>query len=435
MDPATIVLIILGAAAILFFTELIPLPVTAMLVPISLNLAGVIPADEAFKNFGNKWVVLFMAMFVVGEGIFRTGLADRVGRIVIHAAGTSKARLVVMTMLAVGIMSGFLSNTGTVAVFIPLVVGVAASAKLRTGLLLMPMAFAASLGGTMTVIGTPPNGAVNSAIEDAINGGHLPAGTTQSFGFFEFGKIGLIFLAAGILYYAVIGHRFLAQSEGELAKEHQGPVTYRTSKKWHALSVFILVILVMALTALKETYPVKFDRVPGVPLQTAAMLGACLMVITRCVTMKEAFSSISWTTIFLLAGMLSMSTAMRTSGAAELVADFVVTRISHPHALLAATFAITAIVTNFMSNTATATLMAPLGIAMAVKMGVNPTPILMGVAMAASCCFLTPIATPPNTMILGPGGYKFRDYIKAGWPLQVICFIIGVALIPLLWPF
>jgi len=435
MDPASIVLIILGAAAILFFTELVPLPVTAMLVPISLNLAGVIPADEAFKNFGNKWVVLFMGMFVVGEGIFRTGLADRVGKIVIHTAGASKARLVVMTMLAVGIMSGFLSNTGTVAVFIPLVVGVAASAKLKAGLLLMPMAFAASLGGTITVIGTPPNGVVNSAMENAITSGQLAAGGSRSFGFFEFGKIGLIFLAAGILYYAVIGHRFLTQSEGDSVEQHRGSITYRTDKRWQGLGVFVLVILVMGLTALKQTDPEKFALLPGIPLQTAAMLGACLMVITRCVTMKEAFNSISWTTIFLFAGMLSMSTAMRTSGAAELVADFVVTRISHPHVLLAAVFGITAIVTNFMSNTATATLMGPLGIAMAVKMGVNPAPILMGVAMAASCCFLTPIATPPNTMVLGPGGYKFRDYIKAGWPLQVISFILGVALIPLLWPF
>jgi len=417
-----VVLAILAAAAVLFFTEVIPLPVTAMLVPIALNLAGTISVEEAFRNFGNKWVVLFMAMFIVGEGIFRTGLADRVGRMVTRAAGQRRGRLVVLIMLTVGIMSAFLSNTGTVAVFIPLVVGVAASAKIRPGVLLMPMAFAASLGGTMTLVGTPPNGVINSEIDSAIRTGQVLATDLRPFDFFDFGKIGLIMFVAGILYYAVIGHRHLPETEGPVVHRERD-VRFRTSRMWVALAVFTAVIAVMAWNS------------RHFPLPTAAMLGACLMVITGCVKMDEAFKSISWTTIFLFAGMLSMSTAMQNSGADKLIAKAVVTRVHHPHLLLAATFGITALVTNFMSNTATAAMMAPLGVAMAAKMGVRPAPILMGVAMAASCCFLTPVATPPNTMVLGAGGYRFLDYLKAGWPLQVISFIIGVVLIPLFWPF
>lgn len=423
VDPAVIVLVTLLLAAVLFFTELVPLAVTAMLVPITLNLTGVISAGEAFENFSNKWVILFMAMFVVGEGIFRTGLADRVGKMVTHAAGASKTRLVVIIMLTVGVMSAFLSNTGTVALFIPLVVGVAASAKLKPGLLLMPMAFAASLGGTMTLVGTPPNGAINSEIERAVEAGTVMGGQVTPFEFFEFGKIGLIMFIAGLVYYVLLGHRFLPNTEGQESEQHAKGFTYRKDKIWWALGIFVMVVSIMAWN----------DK--RFPLQTAAMLGACLVVTTRCVTMKEAFRSISWTTIFLFAGMMSMSTAMKTSGAAEMIANFVVSRVNDPHTLLAAAFAITALVTNFMSNTATAVLMAPLGVQMAVKMGVSPMPILMGIAMAASCCFLTPIATPPNTMVLGPGGYRFWDYVKAGWPLQVISFVIGVTLIPVLWPF
>ncbi len=424
MDPAITVLIILAVAAILFFTEALPLPVTAMLVPVALNLTGVLSATEAFENFGNKWVVLFMAMFVVGEAIFRTGLADKIGRIVIHVAGKSRARLVVIVMLAVGIMSAFLSNTGTVALFIPLVVGVAASAKIKAGTLLMPMAFAASLGGTMTLIGTPPNGAVNKVLEDAINQTANLSQAIHPFGFFEFAKIGVMLFAAGIVYYGLVGHRFLPTSEGAVLESHKaGGFQFRTTKIWAAIGIFVLVVVVMAINS------------KHFPLTTAAMLGACLVVITGCVTMREAFSSISWTTVFLFAGMLSMCTAMQNSGAAKLVADAVISRVHHPHLLLAAVFAITALVTNFMSNTATATLMAPIAVAMAAGMGISPMPILMGVAMAASCCFLTPVATPPNTMVLGPGGYRFWDYLKAGWPLQLISFIIGVAMIPLLWPF
>jgi len=434
MEPAFIVLTILLAAAVLFFTELVPLAVTAMLVPIALNLTGVISAEEAFENFGNKWVILFMAMFVVGEAIFRTGLADRVGRLVTRVAGHSKPLLVVIVMLLVGVLSALLSNTGTVAVFIPLVMGVAAAAKLKPGVLLMPMAFAASLGGTMTLVGTPPNLAVNSEAEHALKTMVFLSEEIRPFGFFEFAKIGLVMFAAGIVYYAVLGHRYLPNTEGEEAQAHAQAVAYRTRKAPWAIAVFTFVILIMVVK--HEYLPLAMQRyVPVIPLQTAAMLGACLVVITGCVTMTEAFRSISWTTVFLFAGMISMSTAMRSSGAAEMVADFFVARVSGPHLLLAAVFAITALVTNFMSNTATAILMAPLGVEMASKMDVSPMPILMGVAMAASCCFLTPVATPPNTMVLGPGGYRFMDYLKAGWPLQIISFVIGVFLIPLIWPF
>jgi anion transporter len=417
------VLVVLGVSAILFFTELLPLAVTAMLVPISLNLSGVISGKEAFENFGDQWVVLFMAMFVVGEGMFRTGIADIVGRVVVKVSGNSRAKLVVITMVAVGSMSAFLSNTGTVALFIPLVVGMAASAKLKPGTLLMPMAFAASLGGTVTLVGTPPNGVVNSAIGKAVQDGTLVGDHVARFGFFEFAKIGVIMLVVGVVYYALIGHRFLPDSEGPEVAEHEHAFKRRRNRMPFAVAIFVGVVAVMVVNS--EAFP----------LQTAAMLGACLMVITGCVTMKEAFASISWTTIFLFAGMLSMSTAMSSSGAAKLVADSVVGMVNSPLVLLAAVFGITALVTNFMSNTATATLMAPLGVAMANKMGISCMPVLMGVAIASSCCFLTPVATPPNTMVLGPGGYRFWDYFKAGWPLQVISFVVGVLLIPVFWPF
>ena len=157
------------------------------------------------------------------------------------------------------------------------------------------------------------------------------------------------------------------------------------------------------------------------PLTPAAMLGACLMVMTRCMTMREAFRSVDWTTIFLFAGMLSMSAAMSSSGAAAIVAHAVVSHVSDP--------------TNFMSNTATAALMAPLAMPIAMATGISPLPIVMGIAISASACFLTPIATPPNTIVLGPGRYKFSDYAKCGWPLQIIALLISWLVIPMIWPF
>jgi len=423
--PSTITLIILGVAAILFFTELFPLPVTAMLVPIALTLTGCIEPAEAFKNFGNKFVILFLAMFIVGEAVFRTGLAHMIGKFTVKIAGTNKTLLLVLIMLVAGVMSAVLSNTGTTVVFIPIVLGICTSAGIHAGKILMPMAFAASLGGTMTLVGTPPNGVVNSDLEKA---------GLESFGFFEFGKIGILLFVAGIIYYALIGKKFLPNT-GKSSQESnntQEEMKFRTKKMPAAIVIFAGVIVVMAVGKYINN---PLMKTTGIPLEVVAMLGACLVIMTKCITMEEAFKSVSWTTIFLFAGMLAMSTAMTKTGAAKNVADIVVANIENPRVLLAVTFLITAVATNFMSNTATTAIMAPIGISIAAGFGVSPLPIVMGVAMAASCCFMTPIATPPNTIVLGPGKYRFIDYLKAGWPLQIITFIIAIIFIPIFWPF
>ncbi|MCS3900880.1 SLC13 family permease [Methanococcus voltae] len=412
-EKAILTLIILIVAGAMLFTEAAPLAATAMLVPVALSFPGidVLSSADAFSQFGNKWVVLFMAAFILGDAVFRTGFADKVGQLTVKGAGKNKNLLLILVMLAVGGMSAFLSNTGTTAVFIPIVMGICASASIKPGKILMPMAFAASLGGTMTLVGTPPNGLVNSTLEQA--------GLAQ-LSFFDFAQMGLILFVAGILYYALLGHKFLPDSDSESTFE-EGNIVYRREKMWVSMLIFLFVLLA-------TVYNI-------VPITTAFMLGACLVVITGCITMQEAFNSISWTTIFLFAGMLSLSIALTNTGAAAMIANICIHYITSPMALLAVTYILTAITTNFMSNTATAALIMPIGLALADAFDVSAKPILIAIAMAASACFLTPIATPPNMIVLGPGGYKFKDYFKAGWPLQLICGILVITITPLIWPF
>lgn len=413
-DPtkAYITLGILFVAAVMFFTEVVPLPITALLVPVALSIFKVIPSKTAFGYFGDPTVVLFMAMFIVGEGTFITGFADKVGRAAVAMSKGSEVKLLVFSMAAIGLLSTVLSNTGTTVVAVPMILGMCLSAKLAPGKILMPVAFASSLGGTVTLVGTPPNGIVNSMLEQM---------GVQPFGFFEFGLIGIPLLIVGLAYYGLIGHRFLPKGR-ELNEDLVAEETVRrTEKMWMSVGIFAFVVAMMASELMNLT--------------TAAVLGACLMVITRCMTMREAFRSVDWTTIFLFAGMLSMSAAMDKSGAAAIVAHAVVSRVSDPWMLMLVCCALTAIVTNFMSNTATAALMAPLALPIATASGISPLPIVMGIAMSASACFLTPIATPPNTIVLGPGKYSFLDYIKAGWPLQVIALLMCWLLIPMIWPF
>ena len=472
MAPEIITLIILGVAIVLFFTEVISLPVTAMLVPIALSLTGILDPQDAFANFGNRWVVIFMAMFMVSEAIFKTGFAGKLGDMAIKMAGQSYLKILLLVMLILGVMSAFLSNTGSTAVFIPVVLAIALSAGIDSKKLLMPMAFASSLGGTLTAIGTPPNGIVNGVLET------YPE--FPEFGFFEFGKVGIFIFIAGILYMVLMGNKLvpgeLKEKDGEDSTENTGQAVgqgnrqrkgmqeefqgeqggrkaaqygkgeseekagneeshgqardggqgnlsrgERPEKMWVAVLVFLFVVVSMA--------------TGFIDLQVAAMLGAMLTIITGCITMEEAFNSISWTTIFLFAGMLSMSEAMEATGAAALIADGIASIAYSPMIALAVLFLTTAVLTNFMSNTATGALFAPIGISLAGSIGVSPFPFLMGVAMAASCCFLTPIATPPNTLVLGPAGYNFMDYLKAGWPLQLISFLVAMVVIPIFFPF
>lgn len=415
-DPtkAYITLGILFVAAVMFFTEIVPLPITALLVPVALSLAKVVPSKVAFGYFGDPTVVLFMAMFIVGEATFITGFADKVGGLAVKLSKGNPVKLIVYTMAAIGLLSTVLSNTGTTVVAVPMVLGMCMKAKLAPGKVLMPVAFASSLGGTVTLVGTPPNGIINSMLAQT---GQAP------FGFFEFGLIGMPLLVVGLFYYAVLGHKFLPEKMQDDDDDdiEVDAKARRENKMWFSVLIFAFVVAMMASELM--------------PLTTAAVLGACLMVISGCMTMREAFRSVDWTTIFLFAGMLSMSAAMDKSGAAAIVANAVVSTVSDPWMLMFVCCALTAAITNFMSNTATAALMAPLALPIAFASGISPLPIAMGIAMSASCCFLTPIATPPNTIVLGPGRYNFTDYIKAGWPLQLISLIMCWLLIPLIWPF
>ena len=199
-----------------------------------------------------------------------------------------------------------------------------------------------------------------------------------------------------------------------------------TTKMWISGLIMIGVVICMALD------------LKTLPLQTAAVTGAILCVITGCLKEKEAYAGIDWVTIFLFAGMLSVATAMEKTGAGKLIADTVVGSMGeHPNAvvLCAVLYLISNVLTQFMSNTAAAALLAPIGISIAQSIGADPKPVLMAIGIAASMAFATPMATPPNTLVLGPGGFTFNDYVKVGLPLCIVTFIASVIIIPIFWPF
>ena len=429
MDPAIITLCVLAVAAFLFVTELIPLAVTAMAACTALGILGVLPAKQVYAGLSNSTVVLFGGMFVIGAAMFKTGLAEAIGLAVVRKAGTKEVPLMGAIMLVTIILSSVSSNTGTVACLMPVVIGIAQAANIPASKELMPLAVAANVGGTITMIGTPPNVIVTGA---------LSAAGLPSFGFFEFALIGVPLSVIVLAYMLTIGRKTIPiknagamdEEAVKAAKEEAGAsdddAPKSKTKMWISGLILIGVVVCMAL------------NLKTVPLQTAAVTGAILCVITGCLKEKEAYAGIDWVTIFLFAGMLSVATAMDKTGAGKLIADTVVGMMGeHPNPIIlcAVLYLISNVLTQFMSNTASAALLAPIGISIAQSIGADPKPVLMSIGIAASMAFATPMATPPNTLVLGPGGFNFNDYVKVGVPLCIITFIASVIIIPIFWPF
>ena len=429
MDPAITTLCVLAVAAFLFVTELIPLAVTAMAACTALGILGVLPSKQVYAGLSNSTVVLFGGMFVIGAAMFKTGLAETIGLAVVRKAGTKEVPLMGAIMLVTIILSSVSSNTGTVACLMPVVIGIAQAANIPASKELMPLAVAANVGGTITMIGTPPNVIVTGA---------LSAAGLPSFGFFEFALIGVPLSVIVLAYMLTIGRKTIPiknagamdEEAVKAAKEEAGAsddaAPKSKTKMWISGLILLGVVAAMAL------------NLKTVPLQTAAVTGAILCVITGCLKEKEAYAGIDWVTIFLFAGMLSVATAMDKTGAGKLIADTVVGMMGenpNPIVLCAVLYLISNVLTQFMSNTASAALLAPIGISIAQSIGADPKPVLMAIGIAASMAYATPMATPPNTLVLGPGGFSFNDYVKVGVPLCIITFIASVIIIPIFWPF
>ncbi|MBS5337070.1 MAG: SLC13/DASS family transporter [Veillonella sp.] len=429
MGTAEQTLIVLAVMALLFVTEIIPLAITSLGGAIALGLMGIITPKVVFSGLSDSTVVLFAGMFVVGAALFYTGLAQKIGETVVSHAGTSENGLMLAIMLVTATMSAFLSNTGTTAALLPVVVGICAVAKIPASRQLMPLAFAAGIGGIITMVGTPPN---------IIVSGTLTKFGEQPFGFFEFAWIGIPLTVATIIFMMLIGKHLLPKHEiddaGDVEQEVAAEDISNDPKKQVYSGLILLgVIIVMILGD-----PLKSHFGINLPLSMVAVIGAMLCVLTGCLNEKQAYTSIDWVTIFLFAGMMPVATALDQSGAGKMIADAVIGVMGDnpsPYFATGVLFALSCIMTQFMSNTASCALLAPIGISIAQGMGADPHAVLMAIGVAASCAFGTPVGTPPNTLVLGPGQYKFTDYVKAGVPLILVCFVVSLLIIPMVWPF
>ncbi len=418
MDPAIITLIVLAVVAFLFVTELIPLAVTSMGASVVLGVLGVLTPKEVFSGLSNSTVVLFAGMFVVGAAMLESGVAQTIGNWVVKKVGTREVPLMTAMMLITIIMSSFCSNTGTVACLMPVIIGICAAAKIPVSPLLMGLAVAANTGGTITMVGTPPN---------IIGAGALEAAGIPSFGFFEFALIGIPLSLVSLIFMITIGRRIVPKNMADLGSidTTQG-MTGSPRARWICAGILIYVVIGLCI------------GIPGLNAEMVAVSGGLLCVLLGCLSERAAYDGIDWVTIFLFAGMLPIAEALDKTGAGSMIAREVVGLVGeNPSSFLfmLVLFCLSCGLTQFMSNTAASALLCPIGISIAQEMGSSPYPVVMAIAIAASCAFTTPVATPPNTLVMGPGGFKFRDYIIVGVPLVIISLILCCIIIPICWPF
>ncbi len=422
MSPAVKCLALVAVVAILFVTELIPLPVTAMGASVASGMLGFLTPKQVFSGLSDSTVVLFAGMFVVGGAMFQTGLAQAIGMKIVNMCGKGENSLMIGLMIVGTALSSVLSNTGTCACLLPVALGICSAADIPASRELMPLAFACGWGGIITMVGTPPNTIATGALKNA---------GMDTFGFFEWAYIGIPLSILGMVYMVFIGKHLLPKVKldpNQEIKQEVDPATIEHSPTKMAISGIILLVVVAVMAI----------GIKGVTLEMAAVTGALVACVTGCISEKQAYTSIDWLTIFLFAGMLPVSTALDKTGAGKLVADAAVSAMGgHPSPIVCAAvlFVLSCGLTQFMSNTASAALLCPIGIAISKELGADPKAVLAAIAVAASCAFATPVGTPPNTLVFGPGKYSFLDYMKPGIPLIIICWIASLILLPIIWPF
>ncbi len=418
MSPATITLLLLSFAIVMFVLERIPLAITSIILCLSLVLTGVLDVKEAFTGFIDPNVILFVDMFVIGAALFETGMAKKIGGLVTKFARTER-QLVVATMLITGTMSGFLSNTGTAAVLIPVVIGIAARSGFARSKLLMPLVFASAMGGNLSLIGAPGNMIAQSALQSI----------DMKFGFFEYGSVGLPIMLVGILFMATIGYKLLPTTNAGSTSNIKED-SFDHIPKWKKVTSLVVLLVTIACMV--------FEKQIGIKLHITGAIGAMLLVIVGVISEDQAFKSIDLKTIFLFGGTLALAKAMEKTGAGQLIASTVLDSLGAAPSMfmiMFVIFAISCVLTNFMSNTATTALLVPIGMSISTNIGADPRAVLMAIVIGGSLAYATPIGMPANTMVLTPGGFKFVDYVKCGVPLILVSGVVSLVLLPMLFPF
>lgn len=420
MASSTIAMIIIVAAILLFASELVPLPITALSACLAMGIFNVIPFSSVFAGFGNDVVFLVAGAIVIGEALFETGAAIGIGKRLVKLLGTNEKIFLMVCIAFTGALSAFLSNTATVAMMMPIIASAAVNSggKITKKNTFMAVGFASVAGGACTLVGSTPQ---------LIAQGVLLTAGLEGMKFFDLAYSGIPKLLLMMVYYYTVGYSlqkkvFNFDDVPDKVCENGSDKTPKSVlKMW--VSVGILVGCVIGFVTQIWT------------VGTVAMVGAVLCVVTKCISIKQVFARMDWTTVVVLGGALGFASGVEKSGAGEIIAHTVIGWLGEDVStwvLLSVISLIACVMGNLMSHTATAAILSPICLIMAKNLGLDPIMMMIVIVMSVNMTYITPISTPPNTMTL-VGGYRFMDYVKVGTPLNVLMYLMNILLIPVLF--
>jgi len=421
MTPAAITLVVFAIALALFIADFLPMGLLVFSVPLALYFTGIIEAKEIFAPLVGQSIVLVVAMSVIGAALFKTGMAEKIGSVLFRFCPGERS-LILLVMLFSGTVSAFVSNTGTVAILIPIVMGVAAAKHVRPSRLLIPLTAGATIGGNISVIGSPGNLIAKETIEKFSEG-------AMSVTFFEYARIGIPLLLVAAVFYALFGPKLLPAKESPEAAKYTPKEELRTDARgWLTLGILLLTVGTMIAAD-------HFRFLP--PMHITACVGAIAVVLFRIISQKEAFAAFDLQAVFLLSFMTPLGSAMMKTGAAQQISDAVISVAGGhgPLVLMAILWLTVWGLTQVMSNTATCALFCPIGWSIAKTLGADPRAVVIAVLIASSVAVCTPLAIPANAMILEPGNLRFKDFLKPGLALSAVAFVLSMILLPVLYPF
>lgn len=424
MDQLTIVLIILILTIIAFMSGKLPYTVISVGIIIALIETKVLTITEAFSGLTNKNVIMFAAMFVIGAGIVKSGLLDGTKNIVMRYEDRPKIVLLVLMAVAI-VLSILTSAVGTMAILLPLIISIANNLNISRSKLIYPIAIVANISTACTFLG---QGAANMNWSDVMvnMGGPIP------FTIWDFTIARIPVIITAVLYGLFFAHRFLPDipnsSFDSVQVAEKKAQTLDPKKQFAAKVICGLTILGM----------IVLDYVGLVPMYIVACVGAILLIVFGVLTESEAIGSIHGPTMFLFIGVLPLSDALKVTGAADVVANIMLKMLgstTNPYLIMAVFFIIPLILTQVMSNIAAVAVFVPLVSSVAISIGVDPRAGVMAVLIASTTSILTPMAAAAQAMIMAPGGYTMKDYLKCGIPLVIVNSLICIFGLPMLYPF
>ena len=423
MTALEITLIILVVTIIAFATGKVPFSVISSGIILVLIITGIMTPTEAFKGFINTNVIMFVAMFIIGAGLTKTKLIDYAQKMVFHYK-ENPSMLIFLSCLAASLLACITNATATAAIMIPFLIEIANDIGTSRSKLLFPAMACANIATSMTFLG---QGASNMTWNDIM----MKGGAPHSLKIWDFTIARIPLLVVAIAYMVFIGHKLMPDIDN--SKFDDDIHGKRNTKKLSPFKEKLALVIVLATIIL-----MLFENVIGIKMYLIACIGAVLLVLTGVLSEKEALESVHQPTIFLFAGVLTLSDAIKITGVGDLVADFMIKLIggtTNTYLMMAIFFIIPFLLTQVMSNLATLTIFIPLVTSVCLKMGIDPRAAVVGVLTASCISIMTPMAAPCQIMIMEPGGYTFKDYLKCGAPLALILALMTIFLMPLMFPF